>query len=812
MELAECERRFRSVFSQAAIGMAIIDRGGRIIYVNEALCRMSGFEEHELCRMHFTETLHPEDRELRLEIFERIIAGEIGSFINERRMLRRDGKTVWIRTSVTVPCESPGPRQVVVFIEDITERKQAEEALRASEERSRIAAENGSDLIYEWDFGTGRVAVFGLEQQRLGGWPMPLDYESWKGLIHPQDLERLLPEFARYIQSGERYNGEYRVIGPNGKTFHYTNRGQAIRNADGELYKWIGLCTDITERKQAEEAVSQLVAIVQCSQDAIFATDLNGAIITWNDGAQKLLGYTAPEAHGLSIAALFSSGEPARETVSRIERGQTLRMDEAIFLRNDGAQVPVLLTVSPIRKSCGQLTGSAVIARDISDRKQAEKEMAYRAMHDHLTGLPNRLFLADRLAESIAGADLDVSGTAVIFVDLDGFKFVNDTLGHEAGDALLQEVAQRLSACIRRTDLLGRLGGDEFMLVVNGVTDEQVAFGIGQRLAAALADPFFIAHHELVITASMGISIYPRDGTDVSTLRRNADAAMYEAKQAGKNRIRFYRPALGAAFQSRLEMETHLRHALDRQELTLFYQPVFTAAGNRLTAYEALSRWPHPTLGLLAPNQFIPLAEETGLIIQLGEWVLREACRQCRCWQDHGKPRVRVAVNVSPLQFARADFVDTVLAVLHDTNLPGSLLDLELTESIVMRDIDSAIEKMASLRRHGVRISVDDFGTGYSSLSYLPRLPIDILKIDRCFVALIGENEAAVRLIHGMISLAHSIGKRVIVEGVETPAQLEILRNLGCDEVQGFLLGRPARLNTHAEQPRPETPAQLLIA
>jgi diguanylate cyclase (GGDEF)-like protein len=459
-----------------------------------------------------------------------------------------------------------------------------------------------------------------------------------------------------------------------------------------------------------------------------------------------------------------------------------------------------LLTVSPIRKSDGQLSGSAVIARDISERKRAEREMAHRALHDPLTGLPNRQLLSERLAQSIAGARRGSSGTAVIFVDLDGFKFVNDTLGHEAGDALLQEVGQRLNACVRSEDLLARMGGDEFMLVVNRVAEEQVALGIAERLRAALQAPFFVAHHELFMTASMGISIYPRDGADESTLRRNADTAMYEAKQSGKDRIRFYRPAMGAAFQKRLELEADLRHAIDREELCLFYQPVYTALDQQQTAYEALVRWSHPRFGLLDPIQFIPLAEETGLIIPLGKWVLREACRQCRLWQDLGRAQVRVAVNVSPLQFARGDFVDTVLGVLRATGLPGSLLDLELTESIVMHDIESAIVKMTQLHGHGIRISVDDFGTGYSSLGYLPSLPIDILKIDRCFVALIGENDAAIRLIHGMISLAHSIGKRVIVEGVEKASHLEILRNLGCDEVQGFLLGIPAPLALHSDQ------------
>ncbi len=679
-----------------------------------------------------------------------------------------------------------------------------------SEERFRIAAENASDMIYEWDLSTGEVDVFGPSHQRMGDWPTPRSYEAWKSMLHPEDLERLIPEFGHYIRSGERYSGEYRIIGRNGKIYHFSNHGQAIRNAAGEPYKWVGLANDITESKLAEEAISQLAAIVQCSADAIIATDIWSTITTWNDAAQSLLGYTADEAQTMSIASLFSCGDMARDILSRIHHGKSSRLDEALFRRSDGSQIPVLLSVSPIRKPDGQLAGSAIIARDISARIQAEREMAHRARHDYLTGLPNRLSLADGLAESISAADRKASGTAVIFVDLDGFKFVNDTLGHEVGDALLQQVAERLVACVRQGDLLARMGGDEFMVVVNGVTEDRVALLVAERLRTALEAPFYAAHHELVITASMGISIYPRDGADVSALRRNADAAMYAAKQAGKDRIHFYTPALGAAFQARMEMESDLRRALDRDELRLDYQPLFAVADKRQTAYEALARWPHPQLGLVPPNQFIPVAEETGLIVRLGEWVLREACRQCRWWQDHGKPGVRVAVNVSPLQFARADFVDKVLEVLRETDLPGDLLDLELTESIVMRDIDSAIQKMGRLRERGIRISVDDFGTGYSSLGYLPRLPIDILKIDRCFVAQIGDNDAAVPLIQGMISLAHSLGKRVVVEGVETAAQLEILRRLHCDEVQGFLLGRPARLTRHEKRPQEIRNAQLI--
>ncbi len=386
--------------------MAIVDKRGAYIYPNRAFCQMTGFEEQELCGMHFTETSYPEDRELRLEMFAKIMAGEIGSYNIERRLLRKDGKTAWVRSSITVPIELDGSRQVIVILEDITERKETEAALQASEERFRIAAENASDMIYEWDLRTGKMQQFGQDHQRLGDWQAPGNHEAWKRMVHPDDLERVLAASARHIQNGERYNDEYRVVGREGKIYHYSNRGQVILTATGEPNKCIGLLSDITESRLAEEAVSQLAAIVQCSEDAIVATSTTGAIITWNNGAQKLLGYTAAEALALPIAALFTSPDLARDILSQIRQGQSARLDEAEFQRSDGSQVPVSLTVSPIQKSDGRVTGSAIIARDISALKQTEREMAHRALHDHLTGLPNRSFLANGLAESIASADL----------------------------------------------------------------------------------------------------------------------------------------------------------------------------------------------------------------------------------------------------------------------------------------------------------------------------------------------------------------------------------------------------------------------
>ena len=632
-------------------------------------------------------------------------------------------------------------------------------------------------------------------------------------MVHPDDVGPLLEAIGRHIQSGERYVGEYRVLGEKGDIYYYSLRGQAIRNAAGEASKWIAVVNDITEHKKAERALAQLAAIVQSSEDAIIGSSLSGSITSWNGGAEKLLGYSAAEAMGASISILLSQPDRASEILDPGVRGKVSRFDETMLVCKSLETLPVSLTVSPIRNGSGEVTGVAAIARDIRARKHAETKLAYQAQHDHLTGLPNRLLVADRLAASIARAECGGRMTAVLYLDLDGFKLVNDTLGHEAGDSLLQVVTERLRTCIREPDTLARMGGDEFMLVISEVGDDKTALVVAERLQASLRKPFTIAGHELYLTASIGISMYPRDGADVSALRQNADAAMYEAKHAGKDRVVFFTSAMRATVLERLELETDLRHALDRGELFLQFQPIFEATGGRQTAFEALARWKHPTRGMIAPDKFIPVAEETGLIMGLGAWVLKEACRECHQWQHWGLDSVRVAVNVSPLEFARAEFAEGVLSVLEETGLRGDLLELEVTEGVLMRDLDDFVLKMSRLRARGIRISIDDFGTGYSSLGYLPRLPIDTVKIDRSFVAELGVNPTALSLIEGMISLARTIGKRVIVEGVETIEQLSTLRKLGCHEVQGFLLGRPGAVPRRLDSPAcllPEAEPELL--
>ena len=556
--LDDCERRFRSAFSNAAIGMTIIDPDGKYAYANEVFLRILGYLENELVGLHYSVVIHPDDRAQSLEAFRAVVEGGRTGYVNERRLVRKDGGLIWARVSVSSACDAIRPTQMIALIEDITDRKRMEDALRTSEERFRIASENASDLVFEWDLETNQVKVFGPAEATLGGWPVPRDFASWEKIVHPDDLARLLPQLTRHIETGKPYRGAYRVLGRNGQTYHYANRGQAIRNAEGRAYKWIGLATDITEQKRAEESLSQLAAIVQYSEDAIIGANLYGIVTTWNEGARKMLGYRAEEVLGKPISDFVPA--PGRVSIQglieEISLGAVRRLDEVIWISRARGELTVSLTISPIKRASGEVTGVALIAHDITDRKKVEEKLAHQALHDSLTGLPNRLLLVERLAAAIDRSRSLQTITAAIYIDLDGFKFVNDTLGHEVGDTLLQQAALRLGQRLRPQDTLARMGGDEFMLVVSALPTESFAGVVAERMAAALREPFSIANRELHITASMGISLYPRDGADVSTLARHADSAMYQAKRAGKNCHRFFLPEAEAVALEGLELES----------------------------------------------------------------------------------------------------------------------------------------------------------------------------------------------------------------------------------------------------------------
>jgi diguanylate cyclase (GGDEF)-like protein/PAS domain S-box-containing protein len=560
---------------------------------------------------------------------------------------------------------------------------------------------------------------------------------------------------------------------------------------------------DMTERKRADEALRFSQFSIDRSPDPILWMDSNARIFYVNDAAQQKLGYSKEELLNMRFMDIdcgFGSLACARR-IRELKSGGSMTL-ESYNRAKDGHVFPVDLSLNYL-----ELEGRGFVccmSRDITERKQAERELSHQAQHDQLTGLPNRRFFETRLEHCIEAAQLTDSGIAVLYFDLDGFKLINDTHGHSFGDTLLKQCVRRVQSCVRETDVLARMGGDEFTLIATGIDKRDRAQIIAEQVLATLSESFVVDGHELMVTASLGISLFPFDGANGNTLLRHADAAMYEAKREGKNRLRFFSPEMNAKICERLELENYLRRALERDELVLHYQPEISIKTNDLVRNEALVRWNHPTLGLISPDKFIPIAEETGLIVPIGNWVLEEACRQTKKLCDSGL-RAGVGVNVSSVQFSRPDFVDTVIDILRRTGLSPLLLELELTETVVMQGLDDVAGKIRELRTLGISVSIDDFGTGYSSLSYLQKLRIDNLKIDRSFIRDIPNDPDALALTKALVSLAHSLGMKVVVEGIETRQQLDAIRSIGGDIAQGFLLGRPAPMIEAGEMLLAET-------
>jgi diguanylate cyclase (GGDEF)-like protein len=461
-----------------------------------------------------------------------------------------------------------------------------------------------------------------------------------------------------------------------------------------------------------------------------------------------------------------------------------------VLIRSDGVEVAIEDSAAPIHDRQGHVTGAVMVFRDVSATRAMSLQMSHLAAHDFLTDLPNRMLLHDRLTQAIASARRHGHHLAVLFLDLDRFKHVNDSLGHEIGDNLLQSVAARLATCVRRSDTVSRQGGDEFLILLSEIERADDAAAVARKVIAAVTAPHAVADHDLHVTTSIGISIFPDDGPDAETLIKSADTAMYCAKDGGRNGYQFFTPEMNARAVERQWIETGLRRALDRQQFVLHYQPKMNLETGAMSGAEALIRWRHPERGLILPTQFVPIAEDSGLILQIGRWVLREACREARTWIDAGRP-MAVAVNISAVELRDPDFLDHVCAALKENRLEPRYLELELTESVLMQHTGSTASVLQTLRDMGVQIAIDDFGTGYSSLSYLQKFPVDTLKVDRSFIHEITANPDCAPIVSAVISMGKSLNHRVIAEGVETWQQLAFLQAQQCGEGQGFYFSPP---------------------
>jgi diguanylate cyclase (GGDEF)-like protein/PAS domain S-box-containing protein len=561
------------------------------------------------------------------------------------------------------------------------------------------------------------------------------------------------------------------------------------------------------ERKMMEDALfvekERAEVTLNCIGDAVVCTDTTGNITFLNLVAEKMTGWARHEATGRTMADVCQILDvTSRETIPNpmemaVGENRTIHLPpNCILVRRDGFETPIEDCASPIHDREGLATGAVVVFRDVSAARAMALEMIHSAHHDFLTGLPNRMLLSDRVNQVIALAQRHGKKVAVLFLDLDGFKHINDSLGHAVGDKLLQSIAKCLVDCVRGSDTVSRQGGDEFVVLLSEVEHSEDAAITARRMLHAVAEVHPVGQHDLHITTSIGLSVFPDDGLDAETLIKNADTAMYQAKENGRQSFQFFKPAMNVRAVERQSIEEALRTALERKELALHYQPKINLRTGAITGAEALIRWTHPARGPVSPGQFIPVAEDCGLILPIGNWVLREACRQATAWLEAGLPLASIAVNISAMEFRHETFLEGIFAALEDTRLNPKFLELELTESVLMKRAESAASVLQTLRASGVQLAIDDFGTGFSSLSYLRKFPIDALKIDQSFVRQISTAPDETTIVTAIISMGRSLNLRVIAEGVETQEELSFLQAHQCDEAQGYYFGRPV----HPEQ------------
>src|SRR6202050_101528 len=535
--------------------------------------------------------------------------------------------------------------------------------------------------------------------------------------------------------------------------------------------------------------------------EAVLRTNIHGDVVFLNRMAEKMTGWSREEARGRSATDVLRTidgvgGAAAPNAVeSARKEGKTKGIEAncsiCILVRRDGFECEIENTVTPVRDQDGVVTGAVAAFHDVTAARARSLEMSHQAQHDSLTDLPNRILFNDRLTQAISLVERQGKQLALMFVDLDHFKKINDSLGHGVGDKLLTSVAKRLVSCVRRTDTVSRLGGDEFVILLSQVEREEDAAYTARKILRALALPHVIEGKSLDVSVSVGVSTYPTDGPDAESLIHKADTAMYEAKQHGRNNYQFFRPEMQTGLAERQLLERDLRCALGRNEFLLLYQPKFNLQTGEITGVEALIRWVHPQRGMISPAQFVPLAEECGLILSIGRWVLLEACKQARAWSDAGLGIVPVAVNVSAAEFGDKDFLSGVRATLIATGVAPPNLELELTETVLMNDAESAVKTLRALKSIGVQLAIDDFGTGFSSFTYLQRFPVDALKLDRSFVQEITEDHTDATILSAMINIGNSLKQRVIAEGIETRAQLKFLQRHECGEGQGYYFSRP---------------------
>lgn len=837
--LLASERRFRLMFEQNLVGVFRSLPSGHLLDCNTAFARMLGYDTVDEILGVSTTSFYFDARDR-----ERYVAQlrEEGSVNNaEVRLRRADGSEVWGVQTVNLIRDDKGEPEVLQgTVIDFTQRKHAEQAVLLSESRLEEAQRLAHLGSWIHDFATDTL-TWSDELCRIYG-VSPAEhrptYADFLARVHHEDRTAVEAVVAQAMLDRKPFSHELRLVRPDGDVRTLFERGEVLVDGQGRVTGLAGACLDITARK-LEERLEQDRSLIleQVAQNrplpdiltlisSMLELQIPGSrcsVLVLNEGR-------------VSTAAAPRLPQSLTDALENLPIGPSAgSCGTAMFLRDtviveDIATDPLwegyrdlalphglrACWSMPIPSNRGEVLGAFAVyraepglpgARDLEYMAMATRlaavamehrllndQLEHQAHHDALTGLPNRLLFQDRLGHALAIAERKNAPVAVLYMDLDRFKNINDMLGHSTGDALLREAASRMQQCIRKSDTLARLGGDEFAVVLGELRSPQEAMRVANKLVELMRAPFQIERHELFVSLSLGISIYPDDGGDGEALMANADAAMYRAKETGRDNFQWFSLEMNAEARERMSMDAQLRHALRLGQLSLHYQPQCGVDG-AIQGFEALMRWQHPSLGMVSPAVFIPLAEASGLIVQLGEWALRTACAQMAAWHGAGHTGLRIAVNVSAVQFKRTDWVDTVRRVLHDTHLAPEALELEITESLLLQSVSDTSANLVELRKLGVGVAIDDFGTGYSSLSYLHTLPVTALKIDQAFVREIGREslpgQEDAPIIRTIMALARNLGLSVVAEGVETDLQRDLLVSLGCECLQGYLLHRP---------------------
>ncbi|KQQ45830.1 diguanylate cyclase [Duganella sp. Leaf126] len=793
-DIGQREERFRTIVTQVPGAVFRCRPDGPIEFVSDAIEDITGYPASLFMRGttdNWTDLIAPDDRRRhRRTVAEAIASGK--PYQIEYRIVDAAGTERWLSENGQ-PQGGRDRGQIWVdgIMADISERKHNEmriEALLA--EQSAIL----DNVMFGVMFVRNRhIVSVNRRCEELFGYAPGAMVGSSTAILFPTPLEFEAAGARQYpsLSEGSYFNEERHYLRQDGSSFWCMVSGYALdhlRANEGSIWVY----ADITERKEAEEKLRLSATVIEHIADGVVVLDAQGTIVTVNPAFTQITGYTAQEAIGLDYT-LTRSGRHEQAFYEQMWQEQLASgfwQGELWNRRKNGDIYLEWLTVSAVRDSRGHATHYVGVFSDITSAKESQDKLDHLAHHDPLTALPNRLLFNDRLQHALQRATRDHEQLALLFIDLDRFKNVNDTLGHHIGDELLKQVARALLDRLREGDTLARLGGDEFIVLLENVGSHYGPAQVAEKLVQMFDQPFQVAGHELFVTCSVGISLFPDDAGDLNMLIRNADVAMYQAKARGRNGYSFYMPSMTGEGVERLRLETYLRRSIEKNEIFLMYQPQVEIDTGRLIGVEALVRWNHPELGLVPPVRFIPLAEDTGFINQLGEWVLHEACRQMDRWQAAGLHVPKIAVNLSARQFERGGIVKLVADILADTGLAPQRLQLEVTESVIMNTGDAMVF-INDLHAIGVALAIDDFGTGYSSLAYLKQLPVQTLKIDRSFIKDISTDANDEAIAIAIIQLGKSMNLSVIAEGVETEEQSSFLLRHGCHLAQGYLYGKP---------------------